>query len=106
MEQVLADVLELENQAKAIVKQQTDRREALPAEVEKKLSEMREKYSAEAEKRLDDIRAEEQKHLEAELAKVNEEHDRQMKRLTDVAERESENFARQIFERVIGTEMD
>ena len=67
---------------------------------------MREKYSAEAEKRLDDIRAEEQKHLEAELAKVNEEHDRQMKRLTDVAERESENFARQIFERVIGTEMD
>ena len=101
MEQVLSDVLKLEAEAKDIVRQQTDRREALPAELSKRLAEMREGYNKEADHRIGEIRATELERLESELAEVRADHKRQMERLSDVAKRESENFADEIFNRVI-----
>ena len=101
MEQVLSDILKLEAEAKDIVKQQTDRRDALPAEIKNKLEKMRSDYESKAEHRLDEIRATELERLESELAGVRADHAKQMKRLSDVAERESENFAEEIFRRVI-----
>lgn len=101
MEQVLSDILKLEAEAKDIVKQQTDRREALPALIEKKLAEMRSDYNVKAEQRIGEIRATELERLESELAEVRADHKRQMRRLSDVAERETENFAGEIFSRVV-----
>ena len=101
MEQVLSDVLKLEAEAKDIVRQQTDRRDALPAELSKKLAEMREGYNKEADHRIGEIHATELERLESELAEVRADHKRQMERLSDVAKRESENFADEIFNRVI-----
>ncbi len=102
MEQVLSDILKLEAEAKDIVKKQTDRRDALPSELEKKLSDMRESYKKKAEHRIEEIKAAELERLESELAEVRAEHQKQMKALSDISERESENFADKIFERVIG----
>lgn len=108
MEQVLGLVLELETQAKEIVRTATDRREALPDEVDKKLSEMRERYTKGADKRIEAIRAEEAAHLTEELNGVRETHASQMKRLTDAADSELERWAELIFRNSVdtGTEKD
>lgn len=103
MEQVLSDILKLEAEAKGLVKQQTDRREALPALIEKKLAEMRSDYNKKAEQRIEEIRATELERLESELAGVRAYHKLQMQRLSGIAERETENFAGEIFSRVVNT---
>ena len=102
MEQVLSNILKLESEAKEIVKTQTDRRDALPSEVGRKLAEMRAGYLEKAARRVDEIRAEEKSRLDSELAMVRADHEKQMNRLSDVAESESENFADEIFRRVVG----
>lgn len=102
MEQVLSNILKLESEAKEIVKTQTDRRDALPSEVGRKLTEMRAGYLEKAARRVDEIRAEEKSRLDSKLAEVRADHEKQMNRLSDVAGSESENFADEIFRRVVG----
>lgn len=102
MEQVLSTILKLESEAKDIVKTQTDRRDALPSEVGRKITEMRAKYLEKAAHRVDEIRNEEKQRLDSELGAVRSDHEKQMQRLSDVAGRESENFADEIFRRVVG----
>lgn len=101
MEQILSSILKLEDEAKDIVKKQTDRRDALPAELEKKLENMRGEYLAKAEHRIEQLKAEETKRLNDELSEVRSSHESQMSRLSKVSERETERFADEIFRRVI-----
>lgn len=106
MEQVLGLVLKLEAQAKEIVKEASDRRDALPEDVERRLSEMREKYLAEAEQRISVIRDSEAEALEKELDAVRAEHDEQMKRLECASAAHSAEWAELIFRNVVGDVAD
>lgn len=102
MEQVLADILKLESEAKDIVKKQTDRRDALDSVINEKLDKMCAEYNAKADHRIEEIRASELERLESQLAEVRADHNKQMKRLSDISECESENFADRIFSAVLG----
>lgn len=105
MEHILSSILKLEDEAKEIVKRQTDRRDALPVELDRRLEEMRREYLAKAENRIAALRSEEAERLQAELSQVEKKHELQMARLSQVSKRETERFADEIFNRVIKAEL-
>ena len=101
MEQVIGMVLELEAQSQDIVRKASERREALPSDIEKRLEAMRKMYLKAADDRIEVIRAEESKRLDEELDKVRRSHANQMKRLGDAADRELERWSELIFNNVV-----
>jgi vacuolar-type H+-ATPase subunit H len=106
LEQVLGFVLELEEQAQEIVNAANDRKAGLSVRVEEKLAKIREKYMNSAQKRLELIRSKEAEQLKLKLEQIHRENEAEMRKLSEAAERELDNWAESIFRNVVYTGQD